>query len=528
LGLPVGVTGLLEGGHTLISVSSNPKSFYPSEHLFRERERGLVDLRSVKIFPLFLLIVLLVGGSLIYTSSVVAQSQSSAETLLEGLNHPVGLAVDSVGNIYFSEFGSEGALKKYGVDGRVTTLLSNLTSAAGVAVGVENEVYVAESAGGGALWRVVPGSQEHEVVLKVPGIWDLAVDGEGNLYITIKSVNGTLLKLPRGSNRPETLLSGLNVPYGVAVNSRGDIYFVEFGNFAANNGTLKMLPKGQSEPVTLLGGLSNPYDVAVDDGGRVYFTEKAGTLKVLEPGGEAPELLLSDLDRVYGIALDGRGGLLLVTFGSPMSAGEGALLRLEVSGTVVNVTEGKAQITIPEIAAGKTVMVTIKKSEETSVKTMQISVKNMVNNIQITITKLDKRPANVAVDAGGGVYRYLNIDKQNIEDEDISSAKIVFQVEKSWVDSNNIDRSTVSLQRYEDGRWNKLPTSEVWEDAVNVYYEAESPGLSIYAISGESPWAFWGGWVWAALALVILAGSSSVFLLRKKWGQDARRRVGEV
>lgn len=502
---------------------SDQKSLYLSKFLFRERERGLADLRSMKIFPLFLLTILLVCSS-VYAPSVVAESQTSAETLLEGLNHPTGLAVDSVGNIYFSEFGGEGALMKYGVDGRVTTLISNMSSAAGVAVGVGGEVYVVERANG-ILWRLAPGSQEPTVVLEELGMWDLAVDGGGNMYITVRSVNGSILKLPRWSDRAETLLSGLNIPTGVTVDGQGDVYFVEFGNVTASDGTLKKLPKGQSEPVTLLAGLRGPYDVAVDDAGKVYFTERIGTLKVLKPGGEAPELLLLDLGRVYGLALDGRGGLLLVTFGSPIGVGDGTLLRLDVSGAVVNVESGKAQISIPEIAAGKMVVVTIGKSEETSVRNLQISVKNNVNNIQVTITNLDEKPASVAVDASGKVYHYLNVDKQNIEDEDISAAKIVFQVEKSWIDSNNVDRSTISLQRYEDGRWNKLPTSEVGEDEVDVYYEAESAGLSIYAISGESPWAFWGGWVWVTLALVIIAGSSSVFILRKKWGQDARRRV---
>jgi PGF-pre-PGF domain-containing protein len=206
--------------------------------------------------------------------------------------------------------------------------------------------------------------------------------------------------------------------------------------------------------------------------------------------------------------------------------GDGTLLRLDVSGAVVTVTSGKAQISIPEITAGKTVMVTIKRSEETSVKTMQISVKNNVSNIQVTLTKLDEKPVGVSADVVGSVYHYLNVDKQNVNDEDISNAKIGFQVEKLWLDSNNVDSSTVSLQRYAEGRWNKLPTSKVGEDAVNVYYEAESSGLSIFVISGELPWMYQWGWVLAALALVIFVGSSSVFLLKKKRAQDVQRSVG--
>jgi hypothetical protein len=80
----------------------------------------------------------------------------------------------------------------------------------------------------------------------------------------------------------------------------------------------------------------------------------------------------------------------------------------------------------------------------------------------------------------------LSIDKENLGDEDISSVKISFQVEKSWISSNDIDKVTVALYRYDGGEWDKLPTFEVGEDSVNVYYESVSLGLSIYAISAGS------------------------------------------
>ncbi|MEM3736860.1 MAG: hypothetical protein QXJ75_02035 [Candidatus Bathyarchaeia archaeon] len=296
----------------------------------RERRVELANTRLTRNITVPLWVMLLVGSSLVYVMPAIANSQPQVEAILEGLSHPTGVAVDSEGNVYFAEFALEGALKRYSVDGSVTVLLSPLTSAAGVAVGVEGEVYVVESAEG-VLWRAVSGLRGAEVVLEEPGIWDLAVDSEGTLYVSVRSVNGSLIKLPHGADRPEVLLSGLNVPYGIAVDSRGNVYFVEFGSAGAEDGALKMLPKGQLEPVTLAGGLRNPYDVAVDDAGRVYFTEKGGTLKVLEPGSDTPKLLLSELGRVYGIAFDRRGGLILSSFGSPVGeGGDGALLRLQV------------------------------------------------------------------------------------------------------------------------------------------------------------------------------------------------------
>lgn len=39
--------------------------------------------------------------------------------------------------------------------------------------------------------------------------------------------------------------------------------------------------------------------------------------------------------------------------------------------------------------------------------------------------------------------------------------------------------------RYEKGEWGALPTSKVGEDDDFVYFEAETPGFSIFAVTGE-------------------------------------------
>ena len=41
------------------------------------------------------------------------------------------------------------------------------------------------------------------------------------------------------------------------------------------------------------------------------------------------------------------------------------------------------------------------------------------------------------------------------------------------------------MNRYVNNTWNKLPTTKVEEADNYIYYEATSPGLSIFAISGE-------------------------------------------
>jgi hypothetical protein len=79
----------------------------------------------------------------------------------------------------------------------------------------------------------------------------------------------------------------------------------------------------------------------------------------------------------------------------------------------------------------------------------------------------------------------MEIKGDNINETHIDKVKIQFQVNKSWISSNNINRATIALNRYKNDNWEKLTTKEVSEDNDYVYYEAETPGFSTFAITGE-------------------------------------------
>ena len=152
------------------------------------------------------------------------------------------------------------------------------------------------------------------------------------------------------------------------------------------------------------------------------------------------------------------------------------------AGTKVTVTKGKATITIPFIAANKSALVEITKSEETNVNKISIAIRNAVNNLMINIEKVTEKPSEVSVPTGK-VYHYLKIEKINLTDGNVNSATIDFQIEKAWISGNNIDDSTVALNRFSNNQWNKLATTKLREDASYVYYSAQSPGLSVFAIT---------------------------------------------
>lgn len=151
----------------------------------------------------------------------------------------------------------------------------------------------------------------------------------------------------------------------------------------------------------------------------------------------------------------------------------------------VTTQKGKATITIPTIVAGKSETVDIVKTEDVAIRKIVVSVSNPVNNIQITVGKLPDKPATITQEITGKVYHYIEINKTNVTDADINQTAIRFEVEKSWMTTNNVNKSEVALFRHSNNAWNKLQTTELSDDGTNVLYEAISQGLSVFAIGVE-------------------------------------------
>ena len=105
--------------------------------------------------------------------------------------------------------------------------------------------------------------------------------------------------------------------------------------------------------------------------------------------------------------------------------------------------------------------------------------------IAIRQTKVGS-PISSAIEKGDvHVYIFLSITKRNIDNSELESATITFEVPKNWTNDNNIDPATINLNRYVSQQWTVLPTTQTASTTTKFVYEAKSSGFSIFAISGE-------------------------------------------
>jgi len=136
------------------------------------------------------------------------------------------------------------------------------------------------------------------------------------------------------------------------------------------------------------------------------------------------------------------------------------------------------------IPLSKTGTMEIPTTEGMPLTELAILVKNKVTSVSITVKSLNTKPVTQS-DVSGEVIRYIKIDHKNIVNADVDKMTIKFKVEKTWLEENGFTTSEIVLNRYSNTVWNSLPTTMTSDDNTYVYYSAESPGLSYFAITAS-------------------------------------------
>jgi uncharacterized protein (TIGR03437 family) len=192
------------------------------------------------------------------------------------LASPIGLALDTAGNLYIADFGSNRIRIVAASNGYITTLSTgsfNLSGPRGVAVDAAGNVYIADT-GNGRILKVTP---------------------SGSITVTTK-VAGTGVNGFSGDGGPAASAQ-LSSPAGVAVDAAGNIYIADTNNnrirrVSAATGNITTVAGTSRSGYTGDGGsstsaqLSFPRGILVDASGKVYISDvQNNVIRLMTPNG---------------------------------------------------------------------------------------------------------------------------------------------------------------------------------------------------------------------------------------------------
>jgi PGF-pre-PGF domain-containing protein len=143
-------------------------------------------------------------------------------------------------------------------------------------------------------------------------------------------------------------------------------------------------------------------------------------------------------------------------------------------------TVTKASRTIPLLEAGiERAMI----FQDMDVSLLALEADTDVSDAKVVVERVEK-PYEIP-EPLGIPYVYLDISVAHDEERANIEGRIEFKVAKSWITANNIAEVTLNRYHKRDG-WTALPTSKVGEEEnATVYFEAETAGFSIFAVTAE-------------------------------------------
>ncbi|HEY3360701.1 MAG TPA: PGF-pre-PGF domain-containing protein [Methanosarcina sp.] len=125
----------------------------------------------------------------------------------------------------------------------------------------------------------------------------------------------------------------------------------------------------------------------------------------------------------------------------------------------------------------------------TDIVYLSFDSKKTVGKAATTVEMLNEKSTLTPDAPEGEIYDYLNIWVGNSgygnDENNFKNAVICFKVAKSWIQDKGVDQSSITLNRYSEKKWNKLPVTLLREDGKYLYFTSKTPGFSPFAITGK-------------------------------------------
>ena len=219
-----------------------------------------------------------------------------------GTPYPTAVAVDGGGNLYIADSSSNRIVKEtVSASGYTETVVqtSALSYPGALVVDGSGNLYIADSGNNRVLVEVPSAGAYTETILPTSGLnypSGIAVDGSGNVYIS-DTYNGRVLKETASQiGYTESVLpTSAEGPLGIAVDSRGNVYISDDyydSSWNPQNVVLRETVSAgtYSESTLVTSALNIPDGIAVDPRGNVYIADTGNNRVLKEDFADPPSV----------------------------------------------------------------------------------------------------------------------------------------------------------------------------------------------------------------------------------------------
>lgn len=230
-------------------------------------------------------------------------------------NNPYDVAIDSMGNVYVTDYSGNKVLKQNALDKTWTNILNLSDSAFGLGLDSHDNLYIVDALNK-TIRKLNAGSTWEEIPINISWInpRDVAVDSAGNIYLTTISSPGVYMLSAGGTSWTDISYAGISMPSMVAVDNTGNVYVAD-----TDSSTILKRDKLTSSWTTIANDkdVTYPNGVTVDNSGNVYATDTGGKkIKRLTANDSVWEDITNAnvFDRPLGISVDETGILYVADF----------------------------------------------------------------------------------------------------------------------------------------------------------------------------------------------------------------------
>jgi Putative Ig domain len=215
------------------------------------------------------------------TVQLLLAPTSQADTTVLGTtgNFPMGIALDSAGNVYTANH-DDNTVTKISPAGVSTILGTTGSNPIGIAVDSAGNVYTTNS-GSNNVTKITPDgtSSIYGTTGRYP--WGLAFDSVGNLFVANSDGNSITKITPNGNS--SIFATGITGPRGIYIDSSDNIVTVEYGG----SKLWKITPGGIATRLTSAFNLLFAQAVVEDHQGNIFVAANGGSKisKVTPTGG---------------------------------------------------------------------------------------------------------------------------------------------------------------------------------------------------------------------------------------------------